>query len=397
MSFHSVIVSIEKAKYLLVCCLVFLFSFSLQAQDKAPKNWNIQGYVKSLQGLFIVDAPGLPSQSVTDNFLHYRLNLNWYPSDKWTFKMGLRTRYFFGEFSRITPNYGKLLDESGNDVLPLTLINAGKKTIFHSIIDRAYWQYNKDKLEVRLGRQRINWGINTVWNPNDIFNAYSFTDFDYEERPGSDALRLQYYIGFSGSLEFAVKAFDNSDEVVAGALYRFNKKNYDFQILAGWSHQDLVLGGGWEGQIKNAGFKGEFSWFKSTQDSIANSFAAALSLDYSFSNNLIFAGGMLYNYAASKSDQSDIFSFELSARNLYPFEWSVFTSGTYPVTPLFTTSLALIYSPVAGHPLFVNPTLTYSLGQDLDVDLVGQIAFQGTEQGYQNNTQVYYIRVKWSY
>ena len=34
------------------------------------------------------------------------------------------------------------------------------------------------------GRQRINWGQTFVWNVNDVFNAYSYFDFDYKERPG---------------------------------------------------------------------------------------------------------------------------------------------------------------------------------------------------------------------
>ena len=48
---------------------------------------------------------------------------------------------------------------------------------------------------LRIGRQRINWGVNLAWNPNDLFNAYSLIDFDYQERPGSDAIRFQYYMG----------------------------------------------------------------------------------------------------------------------------------------------------------------------------------------------------------
>ena len=55
-------------------------------------------------------------------------------------------------------------------------------------------------------RQRINWGQTLVWNPNDIFNAYSYFDFDYIERPGSDAIRLQYYPDYSSAIEMAVKA-----------------------------------------------------------------------------------------------------------------------------------------------------------------------------------------------
>ncbi len=371
--------------------------FCLFAQETEEKNWALQGYVKSMQGLFFIDFPGFSQQTITDNFLHNRLNFNWFPSDNWTYRMGLRTRFFYGEFTRLNPSFQESLDEGGNDILNLSLLNIGDKVILHSIVDRAYFQYNRDKLEIRFGRQRINWGINTLWNPNDLFNAFAFTDFDYEERPGSDALRLQYYTGYAGSIELAIKAFDDTNEIVAAGLYKFNKWNYDFQLLAGWSKKDIVLGGGWAGNIKNAGFKGEFSWFNAVDEATKNAFAATISLDYAFSNSLFWMGGVLYNLAAVNTANTNIFAFELSARNLYPFEWSVFSSVSYPITPLLSTSVALIYSPVTGHPLFANPTLTYSLAQNLDADLVGQFIFQNSGNGYGSNTQVFYLRIKWSF
>ncbi len=382
---------------ILFLCMVVTGTSNAQTTDSKEKNWSLQGYTKSLQSLFNLNIPGIGEQTISDNFLHNRLNFNWYPSDNWTFKAGLRTRFFFGEFARIQPNFKASLNDAGNDVLNLTLLNIGDKNILHSYFDRAYFQYNKDKLEVRFGRQRINWGINTVWNPNDLFNAFTFTDFDYEERPGSDALRIQYYIGYAGSIEFAIKAFDNTDEITAATLYKFNKWNYDFQVLAGWSRKDVVLGGGWAGNIKDWGFKGEFSWFNSTIDAVDNNFVATISADYSFENSLYWASGLLYNKAGTSTNSANIFNFELSARNLYPYKWSVFTSVGYPITPLFNMNLALIYSPIDGHPLFLTPTLTYSLGQNLDVDFVSQIILQDTAERYGSDIQAFFLRVKWSY
>ena len=71
----------------------------------------------------------------------------------------------------------------------------------NTTIDRLWVDLNYGKFQARIGRQRINWGQTLVWNPNDIFNAYSFFDFDYIERPGSDAVRLQYYPGSSSALK----------------------------------------------------------------------------------------------------------------------------------------------------------------------------------------------------
>ena len=85
--------------------LLLIFTLTLSAQESKEKNWTLQGYTKSMQGLFHINIPLLGEQTISDNFLHNRLNFNWYPSDNWTFKAGLRTRFFFGEFSKITAKF----------------------------------------------------------------------------------------------------------------------------------------------------------------------------------------------------------------------------------------------------------------------------------------------------
>ena len=64
------------------------------------------------------------------------------------------------------------------------------------------YDYRDNKINFRIGRQRINWGTTTIWNPNDIFNAYNFLDFDYEERPGMDGGKFQYI--FNNSVQYGI-------------------------------------------------------------------------------------------------------------------------------------------------------------------------------------------------
>jgi hypothetical protein len=63
----------------------------------------------------------------------------------------------------------------------------GKRVALNSTFDRLLVTFEKESWNVLLGQQRINWGQTLVWNPNDIFNTYSFFDFDYVERPVCDA------------------------------------------------------------------------------------------------------------------------------------------------------------------------------------------------------------------
>ena len=102
-----------------------------------------------------------------------------------------------------------------------------------------------------------------MWTPNDIFNAFNYFDFDYEERPGTDAMRAVYAINSSSSIELAVspgKTFNQSTEAI---MLHYNKWDYDFQVFSGIYQKDFTVGGGWAGNIFGAGFKGEFTIFHS--------------------------------------------------------------------------------------------------------------------------------------
>jgi hypothetical protein len=381
----------------LLIIVFFLTPFFLFSQEDTQKNWAVDGYVKNLQALYFLKTP-LFDTLLLDNLIHNRINFRWYVNDHFTFRADMRNRIFYGDLVKLNPNFGKDVDNANNDFFDLsaTLIDRGDLVV-HSMLDRLYLEYIKNKWEVRAGRQRINWGINSIWNPNDIFNAYSFTDFDYEERPGSDAVRVKYYTGFASSIEIAVKAFDDPDNAVGGLLWKFNKQEYDLQLLAGVAQQDIVLGGGWAGNIKNASFKGEFSYFHSLQDSVKNSFAGTLASEYSFEKGLFLNGGFLYNSNGSKGAGSTIlFNAEISAKNLYPYKYAVFAQAGRPLTPILTAGLAVIYSPVKTHSLFINPTLSYSVAQNWDLDLVAQIVFEKTTR-YESPTQVAFLRLKFSY
>ena len=285
--------------------------------------------------------------------------------------------------------------------------------VMHTMIDRLYFDYVNNNLEVRFGRQRINWGINLAWNPNDIFNTYSFFDFDYEERPGSDALKVQYYTGVASSVEVAIKAFDDIDELVAAGLWKINKGNYDFQVLGGVFNKDIVFGGGWAGNLGSAGLKGEFTTFLPYNDFGKNvDFSGTVGLDYTFSNSTYGYLGVLYSSTGTMESLFDttnaagglgIFALgsggTQNAKNLYPYSTSIIAQASYPITPIFNGGLAVIYSPSEDNAFFLNPSLTLSIKENWDMDMVGQLFFANNPitENFGALSAAAFIRLKWSY
>ncbi len=317
----------------------------------------------------------------------------------WSVNAGLRTRMFYGNFFELTPDQGSTIHDENNDYLPLSVnITDNKHLLVNSYLDRLYVQWSRKAWEVRLGRQRINWGISTFWNPNDLFNTFDFTDFDYEERPGSDALRVTWYTGPVSRLEGAIRMADNWDDVTAAMLYRWNMGAFDIQVIGGKYQKNITFGGGWSGYIGDVGFKGELMYFNSYDSQITNTFNLTAGFDYMFGSKLFTSLGYLFNKAGTTDHGTNLFSFQLSARNLYPYRHAIYSSVNYSFTPLLTGGFSLVYSPVSTDPWFVSPSLSYNVAQNWDLDLVSQI-FVSEPVGTAPDLDIYafFLRMKWSF
>lgn len=337
------------------------------------KNWSLNGY--------LVEMPSLIFQKwddvrISDNLVHNRLNFRWNNrKNNVNAVIELRNRLIFGKSVEIIPGYSQMIG-TDNGLLNLSSnLLSGNNYILNSKIDRAYIDYTKNKFQIRLGRQRINWGQCFTWNPNDLFNAYSFFDFDYQERPGSDALRLQYYVSTTSAIEFAIAA-DKDGNITSASLYRFNKWNYDIQFLGGiYKSRDLVIGAGWSGNIAGASFRSEMTYFhpKNNFTDSTGTFSLSVGSEYSFKNSFMLQGEILY-ISGRKSGITSFYDYQnagLNARELSFTDLSLMIQGSYPVTPLLDFSLALMFFPkIEG--IYLAPSINYSVSDNISLSLICQ-------------------------
>jgi hypothetical protein len=280
-------------------------------------------------------------------------------------------------------------------------LSSGNSCLLNVSIDRLWLDFTLNNFQATAGRQRINWSQTFVWNPNDIFNAYSYFDVDYEEKPGSDAIRLQYFTGTASKAEIAVKA-DNDKKITAAGFYRFNKWQYDFQGLAGiYAQDDLVLGLGWAGQIAKGGFKGEMSWFRSLEHFSDSSwvFLASAEYDYTFRNSLFVQFEGFYNSNENNPSNVLISQFNpglLNAKNPFLIGFSIFGNLSYPLTPLISLSFASIFNP-SNSMYFLIPTFTWSFLDNLDLSVITQ-TFHSYDPEFSDASQtMLYARLKYSF
>ena len=235
-----------------------------KGQDSARKKYEWNGYMKDLHSL--VFPKDFKSGAYT-HLVHNRLNFKWQPSGKLTSALEVRNRFYWGSEARnILSSNQSLRNENEKIDLSANWYSRGN-IIIHSNIERLWMEYRRSKWNLRIGRQRVNWGMTNTWNPNDIFNTYNFLDFDYEERPGCDAIKGQYVIGDMSSLEVAM-ASPGYAEVIVAAKYFFNKKGYDVQLIAGLYKNSFTGAFGWAGNIADPGFKGEAQVYLNDTDSL---------------------------------------------------------------------------------------------------------------------------------
>jgi len=372
-----------------------MLSFAGFSQD----NWMMKGYVKGMTSMQTASTGGMMT---IENTIYNRFDVNWYINKNFTFTMGLRNRIIAGNNVTIIPDYDQYV---GRDTgfFDLTWVWADKTSwIGISQFDRLMIDYTVGNLQITIGRQRINWGQAFVWNPNDLFNTYSYFDFDYEEKPGNDAVRIQYYIGESSKVELST-SLNSDDKITSVALYRFNTNGFDLQFLGGVYTEDYyVAGGGWSGSIAGGGFSGEMTYFHPMNeiDDKESSITITLHYDYTFKNSLNLQFESLYNgFGADDltTGLGDVLFMDLSPTNLFPTKVALFGSGAYELTPLTRIMLAGMYGP-EGNFLYVGPTITYSLSNTMELAGIGQyFTMDSTDPTVADSGSALFVRLKWSF
>ncbi len=165
----------------------------------------LRGYLKTLPLYFGAAASTLPGWNLPDGGL----------LDYTRLRAGLRSETLPGLYLNATVELAAWAGEV--NAADLT----GENAAFPVLVD-ARWDMERsdhlradlflDRLNVEgyagawsvvLGRQRIAWGSGSFWNPTDVFNPYGPLALDPEDRPGVDALRVDWQFAAVGALTLA--------------------------------------------------------------------------------------------------------------------------------------------------------------------------------------------------
>ena len=397
------------------------------------KNWDLDGYVKYMGTLSYPDS----SPDSVDHLLHQRFNFEYRFDSELRLNASMRNRVFYGDSAKI-PGYGDLigLDPGYWDMSTTWLDSNG--WVGNTQFDRAYIDWKPSEFaggdwQARVGRFRINWAMSTLWNPNDIFNAYSIYDFDYEERSGADAVLISRKLGFASSLDFVYNPNVDNKLTSYAARYLTNYASWDMQFLIGKSGFDHVIGAGFAGDIGGAGFRGEFSYFDPQYDywpveepvpydSSANiptainllanearlsngtqkleaSSVATLEMDYSFTGakNWMFRGSVLHISEPTESDSALIYlNLPLTARTLSFTNWTSYLELGFEISPLSRLTFSTSFYDDGSY--FYGANMSYSLANEWTMLMVLQ-RFDGRSGSLfsQSASTLGFMQLKWSF
>jgi hypothetical protein len=389
--------------------LVFIFFPFYSSAQTDP--YSLGGYVKYL--FSSVKYPQF-NQRYYDHLIHTRLNTKWYPFSNLTGTLELRFRAFAGGSVENYPNYSDAI-KTYQPLMDLDVfLWNNNSSLGYLEIDRLYLDYYAGDLQATIGRQRIAWGTSWVWNPTDIFNPQSVLDFDHEELPSVDALRLQYYTGSVSKVDLALAPARDNEKSSYAFMLSQNAFDYDFNLMGGLRHERWIIGTSWSGDILEAGFRGEITYsqnpkpltqyysyysfygeeaISANEDNVLN---LVLSGDYTFPNSLYIHTELLY-YSNGKTENTGLYTneaYELGM--LSAASWSWYQEFSYDITPLMRGSIFTIINPNDKSFVLV-PSVSYSIITNLDLYLIG-LFFNGndlTEYGDFGN--YFYARLKWSF
>jgi hypothetical protein len=381
-------------KFVYIFLLITCYCVLGQAQEK-EKAITLNGYITTMQSSMFDSLSG---PFLNENLLHNRLNFKGYINDNITLALEFRNRLFTGDMVRYGRLYTGMIGEDEGVVDMSWNLVEEQSFLLNTTIDRVWFDLHYSKFQVTLGRQRINWGQTFVWNPNDIFNAYSYFDFDYVERPGSDAVRLQFFPSSSSAAELVLKA-NSENDITTAALYRFNRWGYDIQFLAGlMNSEDIVIGTGWSGSIGSIGFRGEGTWFAPYEDFSGSESTVLITsgLDKIFKDNSMAQVQLMYcNNPLDLNSIGSLYSRNFTAKDLAFSRFSAFGQFTWAAAPLFNLTLAGMWFPdLSGY--YAGPSMDYSLAENLDFSLIWQ-HFYAVMNGEDSKVNMAFLRLKFSF
>ncbi len=375
---------------------VLMFLLSKQFESYAQKDFVLSGYVSELPSMTWSSDE---SEEGFNNTVHNRLDFLYFNNAYWTTEISVRNRLISGKLVNNYANFQYIIDKDEGFVDMSFNWDNGDNYVLNTSFDRFNVQYEKNNFQLKLGRQRINWGQSMIWNPNDVFNTYSYFDFDYPERSGIDAIRLQYITSTTALLDAAVK-IDRYNKITAAMRYKFKVHDFDIQFLTGELNQEeIIAGAGWKGQMKRMIFYGEATCLNSFSDTDYTGVISSVGANYTCNSGVTMATEWMYMSKANSIDGifSTFYYSPSSIKDLSIGNYSYLLSAKYPVSSQLALAMSFVgFDFPFFHNFYLGPKADYTVSEKISASAYLQY-FSIDNAGHGMDNTSLFLRFKYTF
>ena len=407
---------LSRLTFSLFVCLVMHLSVPLNASARSlyrspdgTLSVRLSGYLKTLA---LGQDPSLPnSPDTATDFTRARVMLEGDVSS-W-----LRWTVHYEHFGVIHPSaeateelfVGDPNQEQQSSLLPLdwTVKQTGSFLWRHEL-DRLNLQFTLPAADIVIGRQAISWGVGRLWTPADLFVSFSPVEIDREFKPGIDAVRAKIPLGQFSQLEAVYTAFDKNFRTHdIGLRAQTSVQDYDVGMMIGKFRHDFVIGPFFDGEVKGAGIRGEFTYTRNTAGKLRERrtfFRAVSNVDYRFANGLY--GLLEYYYNGFGETEPEAYPRLLGSERLRRGE--IFNLGRHYLGAVFEYEFhPLVHGTFFGqwnildNSGLIGPLLNVSLSDEVDLRLGmyfpfgSEFVFPRIRSEFGLYPRVYYLQLRW--
>jgi hypothetical protein len=216
--------------------------------------------------------------------------------------------------------------------------------------------------------------VGRIWTPSDLFVAFSPVEIDREFKPGVDAVSIKFPLGSFSQIEAVYAAFDDDFRShSAGVRVQTTVQGFDLGVMGGKFFRDFVTGPFFDGEVRGAGVRGEFTFTHNTAGAHQEQRAfirGVSSVDYRFVNGL-YAFLEYYFNGVGEEDPEDyprLFGSErLSRGEIFNFgRHYLGATLEYEPHPLVRVNLFGLWN-LLDQSFLIGPLLIVSLSDEADL------------------------------
>ena len=268
---------------------------------------------------------------------------------------------------------------------------------------RAYMQVPLGALDIRLGRQQLNWSRTFLWSSFDRFNPQNPLQIETDERIGVDALQLIWNFDNGNTLEWVKLPAQSDNKARWGIRYRTRYQEVDIDLLRADFGEVDTLGLAAVGRWKNAGWGVEFTHNQQDANEMIesrnNSYVDfVFSIDYSFATETHLVTEFLYRGSGASSTVEYDWLALIAGQRTDLAKRYLGLSLRQGFQAIAALELTFLYNHDDHSSAWV-PAVRYSPGNYQDLHFrIGIQLFQGkkdTEFGRQNTTG--FVEAQWFY